>query len=118
VPDGGPGLPLLGWSTVGGDLRIGHFLGLHAMQVLPLLGFALTRPWAARRWSRDRRVQFVWLGGAAYLGLTATATWQALRGQSIVAPDGLTLVVAAAGTAACLLWLAAVVRAAPQRLNR
>jgi hypothetical protein len=118
VADGGPGLPLLGWSTVGGDLRIGHFLGLHAMQVLPLLGFALTRPWAAKRWSSDRRAQLVWLGGAAYLGLLATATWQALRGQSIVAPDGLTLAVAAVGTAACLLWLTLVVRSVPVNSNQ
>jgi hypothetical protein len=32
----GARLPLVGWNRVGGDLRIGHFLGMHAEQGLPL----------------------------------------------------------------------------------
>jgi hypothetical protein len=87
VADGGPGVPLFGWSTVGGDLRVGHFVGIHALQVLPLLAATL----AALGWASGRRRRAVWVAAGGYLGLVALLTWQALRGQALVAPDGLTL---------------------------
>ncbi|EME57624.1 hypothetical protein [Amycolatopsis decaplanina] len=93
LPDGGPGLPILGWSTVGGDLRIPHFLGLHGLQALPLLALALGV--LAARYPRLRddvvRLRLVVIAGVGYAGLLALLTWQALRGQSIVAPDDQTL---------------------------
>ncbi|HEX2914284.1 MAG TPA: hypothetical protein VH186_26025 [Chloroflexia bacterium] len=90
VQDGGPGLPFLGWSTVGGDLRIGHFVGLHALQFLPLLGWLILR-FTRTGFTRMHQVILVWVAGAGYAGLIALFTWQALRGQSIIAPDALTL---------------------------
>ena len=92
VPDGGPGIPILGWSTVGGDLRAAHFLGLHALQAMPLLGWLVSR--------RKDRLTLVWTAGLSYFGLVLLLTWQALRGQSIVHPDAQTLVALAALVAA------------------
>jgi hypothetical protein len=99
VKDGGLGLPVVGWSTEGGDLRVAHFVGLHGMQVLPLLGW-LAASWRAP-WLRSRhRVALVGIGGLGYLGLVLLLTWQALRGQPLIAPDALTLAALAALLAA------------------
>ncbi|QLQ36027.1 hypothetical protein [Micromonospora robiginosa] len=95
VPDGGPGLPLVGWSTAGGDLRVGHFVGLHALQALPLLAILLDRFLGARL-DEATRARLVLVGGAAYAGVTLLLTWQALRGQPLARPDGLTVAVAGA----------------------
>jgi hypothetical protein len=93
VPDGGPGMPLTAWSTTGGDLRIPHFVGMHALQALPLL--ALLLGMLARRVPLLRDVQvrvgLVQVGAAAYAGLVGLVTWQALRGQPLIHPDALTL---------------------------
>ncbi|HUP39925.1 MAG TPA: hypothetical protein VM115_07375 [Vicinamibacterales bacterium] len=87
APDGGPGLPGVGWDREHGDIRVAHFLGLHAVQMLPLLSLLL----AARGWDERRRVRVVWATSASYVSLFALLLWQALRGQSIVSPDTATL---------------------------
>lgn len=40
-PAAGPFMPLTGWSLSGGDYRIAHFLGVHAMQALPIAAVIL-----------------------------------------------------------------------------
>jgi hypothetical protein len=114
VADGGPGLPLVGWSTVGGDLRAPHFVGLHALQALPLLGWLLALPWA-RRLGPRHRLALVWTAGLSYLGLIVLLTWQALRGQPLIAPDMLTLVALGALLGAAALATAAVLVHARRR---
>lgn len=107
VNDGGPGLPITGWSTTGGDLRVAHFVGLHALQVLPLFGW-LVSAFGAGRLGTGGRLGLVLISGLTYLALVLLLTWQALRGQPVVAPDAPTLVtllgiVAVAGAAASLV---------------
>jgi hypothetical protein len=86
APDGGAGLPGTGWSRTHGDLRIGHFVGLHALQVLPLLALVC----AAMQWPQDRRTRLMIAASASYFALFVLLMWQAFRGVSLVNPDPLT----------------------------
>ncbi|MEG9249818.1 hypothetical protein V6S67_17150 [Arthrobacter sp. Soc17.1.1.1] len=87
--DGGAGLLLLGWSTVAGDLRVPHFVGMHALQLLPISAVLLEL--AARRVSalKDPSVRrgVVRVLAAFYTAVVALLTLQALAGQSVVDPS-------------------------------
>ena len=110
VEDGGPGLPVTGWSTEGGDLRVPHFFGLHGLQALPLFGLLIAG--FGPGWLRmGHRTALVWTAGLSYLGLVMLLTWQALRGQPLISPDSLTLgalfglaILAGAVSLAVVLW--------------
>jgi hypothetical protein len=112
APDGGPGLPGTGWSTEHGDLRVAHFIGLHALQVLPLMALAFIR----RGWDEVRRVRLVWTSAASYAALFALLMWQAFREQSVTSPDAVTI--AALGSWAVLtavaVWLSSSGSEAPR----
>ncbi|OIJ92732.1 hypothetical protein [Streptomyces colonosanans] len=96
VPDGGSSMPLTGWSTAGGDLRIPHFVGMHALQLLPSMVMVLTvlAPRFARLADDRVRLRLVLLASGAYTAVFAVVLWQALRGQPLIHPDGATLGVA------------------------
>jgi hypothetical protein len=113
APDGGPGLPGAGWSREHGDLRVAHFLGLHGLQVFPLVALFLAR----RGWSETRRVRTVCAFSASYLAMFALLLWQALRGQSVVAPDAVTISALAAWTVVSVfaIWMAGS-RSGPARV--
>jgi len=79
VPSDAGGVPLLGWSRTGGDLRVAHFFALHAQQAMPALGLlavALGRPNARAA---------IAVSAAAYVGLVAFTFVQALRGLPFLA---------------------------------
>ncbi|MFD4375896.1 hypothetical protein [Streptomyces sp. NPDC058486] len=116
VPDGGPSLPVTGWAATGGDLRIAHFFGMHALQLLPLLLLVLTA--LAPRFPRlaipQVRLRLVLTASAAYAATLALLTWQALQGEPLLHPTPTTLttaaLIAAATTAATLYSLFSVRR--------
>ncbi len=117
VADGGPGLPIVGWSTVGGDLRIGHFFGLHALQAIPLVAVLVMR--LSPAWLSERaQAQLTGIAGAAWIALTLVLTWQALRGQPVTEPDRLTVGVLVGIVGGALLLSAIVMRQATSRTAR
>ena len=81
-PDGGPGLLFVNWALDRGDLRVAHFIGLHALQALPLLGFLLdgagAMPPATRR-------GVVGVAAVAWGGVMVATLMLALRGFPLLA---------------------------------
>ncbi|WP_244943276.1 hypothetical protein [Streptomyces inhibens] len=112
VPDGGPAMPLTGWNTTGGDLRIPHFVGMHALQALPLFLYGIES--LAGRFTRLRsdrvRLRLVLVAAGFIAALLALVTWQALHGQALIHPDGATLGALAALVAATSIGTYAALR--------
>ena len=73
APDGGEGLPVTNWSKQNGDLRIAHFLGMHALQILPLIGYYLTN-----------NAKITISMGVLYFLVTTAILIQALNGKPLI----------------------------------
>ena len=79
-PPAGVGLPVLGWHLGGGDLRPAHFIGSHAQQFIPLLGWLMVLVWPARA-----RLA-LWAVAAGYTGLWLMALLRGLNGAVWLPP--------------------------------
>lgn len=63
---------ILGWSKTVGDLRVAHFIGMHALQLLPLLSYYVIK-----------NTKWTFVIAALYLFLAMFTFVQALQGKSI-----------------------------------
>ncbi len=70
--------PIFGWNRAGGDLRIAHFLGIHAEQAIPLLGWLIGG--ASPRFRRSALIG----GSLAYTALAIALFIQAIEGQPLL----------------------------------
>ena len=68
------GLPVFGWTRQGGDLRVAHFFGIHALQILPFAGWLIAR-------RRPGATAIVWLVAAGFTALTVWTLVEALIGR-------------------------------------
>ncbi|MGE0311983.1 MAG: hypothetical protein AB7P21_10240 [Lautropia sp.] len=76
TPSDAGGSWLFHWSRDGGDLRVAHFFGLHAMQVLPLAAWAF-----ARTWRPPVAMRALTAFSAGYVLLVVATFVQALAGR-------------------------------------
>lgn len=67
-----------GWNRSGGDLRIAHFLGIHAQQAIPLLAALVAGRSVRSRWAA------LGAGSAAYVALTLAVFLQAVAGRPLL----------------------------------
>lgn len=77
------GLPIVHWSRDGGDLRVAHFLGIHAVHAITLFAFSLVH--IARGMAPRTALVSVWAFCVAYTAFSAWAFFQAVQGRPFLA---------------------------------
>jgi hypothetical protein len=87
-----------------------HFVGIHVLQLLPLVAWLLSRHGQRLGLGSGRRVGLVRMVGLGYRGVVVLLLWQALRGEPVTRPGAATLTAAGvlllAGTAAAVFLAA------------
>jgi hypothetical protein len=76
----GARLALFGWNREGGDLRIAHFMGIHAQQAIPLLGGML----GLTALPRGARTRWLLAGTALFTAATLVLFAQAVSGRPLL----------------------------------
>lgn len=71
--DGQEGIFFLGWAKAYGDLRVFHFLGLHSIQVLSLVGWYFFKDQPGK----------ITVAGVVYFILSSGTLWMALQGKGL-----------------------------------
>jgi hypothetical protein len=69
--DGTKGIPIFNWSLSHGDLRIAHFIGMHALQIIPIVSFYVLK-----------NTKLTIGLGILYFALAVFTLIQALQGKS------------------------------------
>jgi len=82
APDGGPGLPFTNWSARAGDLRVAHAVALHALQAIPLAGYALRR--LGKQGRSIPAVALTFAYAAVYLAWTTGLFVDAMKGCPLI----------------------------------
>jgi len=81
IEDGGPGLPLVNWSTIAGDLRVAHFFGLHGLQIIPIFALLISNK---SKTTTKNQIIIVTVFGLAYALFVGYTFYQAKQGLPFV----------------------------------